>query len=261
VAADLSANRDAAALRTLVDLVGATVICDADGYVQVCSRQATALLGPLYGAHGGAADSQLARLMTRRRHRRGPLASALSGEPTTFGAVLLTPEAGRIEVLVTAIPLHAADEDQVLGALMTVQPRDLRATRTEALLLGLHDPLTGLPNRRLLADRMQQAIDRSRRSGENFAVCMIDLDHFKQVNDEHGHEYGDELLRQVGARLAGAARPNDTIARVGGDEFVGVFEGIGSGQALESIAHRLLTAAVTPVSIRGIELGSAPALA
>jgi diguanylate cyclase (GGDEF)-like protein len=137
---------------------------------------------------------------------------------------------------------------------MTLQRRDLRTNRTDTLALGLHDPLTGLPNRRLLADRLLQALARAGRNGESFVVCMIDLDHFKRVNDEHGHESGDELLRQVGARLAGAARPSDTVARIGGDEFVAVCEGVGSRRELALIAQRLLAAAITPVMIRGIEL-------
>jgi diguanylate cyclase (GGDEF)-like protein len=250
-----TSDRDLALLRALTAVVGAAVICDAEGYVVGCSPQATSLLGPLNGIQGSAVDSLLARQVTRRRHRRGPLAAALTGEVATFVATVMTLEGRPTEVLVSANPLHSPDGAHVIGALMTLQRRDLRSTRAEALMLGLHDPLTGLPNRRLLADRMQQAIARARRNGESFVVCMIDLDRFKEVNDEHGHEYGDELLRQVGARLTGAARPNDTIARIGGDEFAGVFEGIDSSQAVESIAHRLLEATVTPVSIRGIELG------
>jgi len=247
-----TAVRDVALLQALIEVVGAAVICDADGYVVGCSPEATALLGPMDGAQGSAVDTLLARRVTRRRHRRGPLAAALTGEAATFVATVVTPRGRPAEVLVSANPLHDPDGNQV-GALMTLQRRDLRWTRTEGLMLGLHDPLTGLPNRRLLADRIQQAIARTGRNGEGFVVCMIDLDHFKQINDEHGHEYGDEVLRQVGARLAKAARPNDTVARIGGDEFVAVCEGIGSSRALQSIAERLLTAAVTPVSIQGIE--------
>jgi diguanylate cyclase (GGDEF)-like protein len=249
----LTSNRDSALLRALIDTVGAAVICDADGRVEICSPEAAVLLGPLEGVHARTVDSLLARLVTRRRHRRGPLSAALAGAGATFVATLVTPEAGHIKVRVNVNPLHSPGGQRVIGALMTLQRRDPRSTRAEPLLFGLHDPLTGLPNRRLLADRLQQAIARTHRSGQSFVVCMIDLDRFKQVNDEHGHEYGDELLRQVGGRLADAARPNDTVARIGGDEFVAVCEGIASGQALESIAHRLLAAAITPVSVRGIE--------
>jgi hypothetical protein len=183
-----TAARDVALLRALIDVVGAAVICDADGYVVGCSPEATALLGPMDAVHGSAVDSLLARRVTRRRHRRGPLAAALTGEVATFVATVVTPGGRPTELLVGAKPLHDPDGTAVIGALMTLQRRDMRWTRTEGLMLGLHDPLTGLPNRRLLADRIEQAIARTRRTGEGFVVCMIDLDHFTEVNDQHGHE-------------------------------------------------------------------------
>jgi predicted signal transduction protein with EAL and GGDEF domain len=218
----LTPDRDVALLRALIDIVGAVMVCDAEGNVVGCSPEATALLGPLDGVRGSTVDSLLARLVTRRRHRRAPLVAALTGELAAFVATAVAPEGDRTELLVSVSPLHAPDGMQVIGALMTLQPRDLRSTRTDGQMLGLHDSLTGLLNRRLLADRMQQAIARARRQRGSFVVCMIDLD--------------------------------DTVARIGGDEFVAVCEGIGSTRALESIADRLLAAAVAPVSVRGIEL-------
>ncbi|KAF0285849.1 hypothetical protein BA899_01360 [Spiribacter sp. SSL99] len=86
--------------------------------------------------------------------------------------------------------------------------------------LASFDVLTGLPNRRLLSDRLDQAIAQSQRTGEVFAVCMLDLDDFKPVNDRFGHEAGDQVLKAVGERLGDTLRGEDTVARVGGDEFV-----------------------------------------
>jgi diguanylate cyclase (GGDEF)-like protein len=90
----------------------------------------------------------------------------------------------------------------------------------EAELAALTDPLTKLPNRVLLADRVEQAIKRSRRTGEPFAVVALDLDGFKAINDGYGHAAGDEVLSRLARRLESAVRASDTVARVGGDEFV-----------------------------------------
>ena len=86
--------------------------------------------------------------------------------------------------------------------------------------LAFHDTLTQLPNRRLLSDRMQQALAASQRSGRYCAVMLLDLDNFKPLNDEHGHAAGDLLLKEVARRLLACVRASDTVARVGGDEFV-----------------------------------------
>lgn len=83
-----------------------------------------------------------------------------------------------------------------------------------------HDPLTGLPNRALLMDRLEVALSQARRANNKLAVMLLDLDHFKKVNDKMGHLEGDKLLKEIGARLSVLLRQNDTIARIGGDEFV-----------------------------------------
>lgn len=96
----------------------------------------------------------------------------------------------------------------------------LRQASAEIESLAFYDPLTNLPNRRLLMDRMQQAIAASVRSGQYGALLFLDLDHFKTLNDTRGHEVGDMLLRQVAQRLMTCVRREDTVARLGGDEFV-----------------------------------------
>jgi diguanylate cyclase (GGDEF)-like protein len=86
--------------------------------------------------------------------------------------------------------------------------------------MATHDPLTGLPNRLLLSDRLTVGLAQAQRSGTSLAVMMLDLDRFKTVNDTFGHSVGDELLRAAGERLIGIVRKSDTVARMGGDEFV-----------------------------------------
>jgi diguanylate cyclase (GGDEF)-like protein/PAS domain S-box-containing protein len=118
---------------------------------------------------------------------------------------------------------------------------------------AFHDALTGLANRALFRDRVDQALARSARSGDPLALLLIDLDGFKQVNDSLGHDAGDELLQQIAARFDDVVRPSDTLARLGGDEFALLLEGVNRGQAV-AVAGRLLQRAAEPVVIAGREL-------
>ena len=117
----------------------------------------------------------------------------------------------------------------------------------EVRRLAFYDPLTNLPNRRLLMDRLKQAIACSSRTGQHGALMFLDLDHFKQLNDSLGHAMGDELLKQVAARLQSCVREVDSVARLGGDEFVVLLEALSSQNHLaqaqtEAIAHKILHA-------------------
>lgn len=115
---------------------------------------------------------------------------------------------------------------------------------------ALHDSLTGLPNRRLLADRLSHAMARAERTGMRAAVLFIDLDGFKSVNDAHGHQVGDELLTHVAHRLTTALRQQDTLARVGGDEFVVLLEDVADAGEPAGAAQRLLQALEPPFRLR-----------
>ena len=116
---------------------------------------------------------------------------------------------------------------------------ELRRASAEIEQLAFYDPLTRLPNRRLLLDRLQQAVVSTARSGRRGALLFIDLDHFKSLNDTLGHDVGDLLLQQVATRLKSCVREGDTVARLGGDEFVVMLEGL-SGQAFEAAAQTRL---------------------
>jgi diguanylate cyclase (GGDEF)-like protein len=120
--------------------------------------------------------------------------------------------------------------------------------------VAAHDALTGLPNRLLLADRLDQAIARAERHGTRFAVLVIDLDRFKSINDSLGHLTGDEVLKEITRRLALALRKADTLARLGGDEFVLIVNEIAHISEVETIAARLLSDIAAPIKHPGLEL-------
>ena len=120
--------------------------------------------------------------------------------------------------------------------------------------LALHDPLTGLPNRRLLEDRIEHTLQQSARSRGKSAILYLDLDGFKAINDSYGHGYGDEILKMVAARLVGASRKEDTVARIGGDEFVIVLGNLaGKGDAREPAA-KLIEVISEPYFINDLTL-------
>ena len=123
----------------------------------------------------------------------------------------------------------------------------LKEHEAELYRISHFDPLTSLPNRRLLDDRLRQAMARTHRSDESVAVCLLDLDGFKTVNDRYGHKSGDILLGTIANRLKDCLREGDTVARLGGDEFVLVLSGISGPAECDEIMRRILVATATPV--------------
>ncbi len=132
--------------------------------------------------------------------------------------------------------------------------RQLDAERSQALHDSLHDALTGLPNRTLLADRFDQSLRADTRAGTSTGLLLIDLDRFKDINDTFGHHHGDELLRQIGPRLIGALRDVDTVARLGGDEFAVLLPDVRSVHAALQVAGKLRHALEQPFRVDGVDL-------
>jgi len=123
-----------------------------------------------------------------------------------------------------------------------------------------HDSLTGLPNRALLHDRLQQALAKAQRSRQRVAVMFLDLDRFKSVNDSLGHAVGDELLKYVAARLTGVVRAVDTVSRLGGDEFVIVLEDAGTPDDVVQVAEKIIGALAAEVNVGGHSLRATPSI-
>ena len=120
--------------------------------------------------------------------------------------------------------------------------------------LAHHDPLTALPNRLLFHDRLQHALQRAAREGEQLAILFIDLDRFKNVNDTLGHHIGDELLQQVAAQLSARLRDGDTLARLGGDEFIVLLEKVDGQYGATQVAEKLVSMFEQPFLVAGHEL-------
>jgi diguanylate cyclase (GGDEF)-like protein len=146
--------------------------------------------------------------------------------------------------------------DVAAAYLLNAQARaDLRESTERSREQALHDPLTGLPNRTLLLERLEHAKLRGRRLGKVAAVLFADLDQFKLVNDLHGHGVGDQLLVAVAQRLSAVLRPGDTLARISGDEFVIFCEDLDSSAQVDGVAARVGAAVAAPFVLSGVEVG------
>lgn len=131
---------------------------------------------------------------------------------------------------------------------------DLQDSSRKDRYAALHDPLTGLPNRVLILERLKHALAKARRSGKTSAVFFVDLDRFKNVNDTYGHRVGDELLVGIAKRLTGLLRPGDTMARLSGDEFVILCEDLDNPAEAARIVQRVEQALGTPFALEGVEI-------
>lgn len=130
----------------------------------------------------------------------------------------------------------------------------LETSRHEMDQLARHDAMTGLPNRRLFQERLDNALARSQRSGTRFALLFIDVDKFKSINDRWGHDAGDEVLKVIAKRLMSNTRKADAVARIGGDEFVVLLDSPSSREDIVSIAEKLLESVRSPIQHNGMEL-------
>jgi len=158
------------------------------------------------------------------------------------------------------------DEDGTISAYLEISHditdyitiQDQLLAETEKLShISMHDPLTQLPNRRLLNDRIEQTIQHKHRTKDLFAIFFIDLDHFKEVNDSMGHHIGDQLLIEVAKRIQKVTRKGDTIARISGDEFVMVIENGSDLNHFSQVAEKLKKLFETPFLIAGAKIFSA----
>jgi len=174
----------------------------------------------------------------------------LAGEAWQEETQFRTASGDALHVLESAYPLRDA-EGRITHFIHFLQDLSFLKLSESLRSLAFYDSLTGLPNRNLFHDRLSLAMATARRTRDGFALLCIDIDHFKLVNDSFGHDAGDELLRQIAARMQASLRKTDTLARMGGDEFVAILEQILDPELAGKMAEKLLASCRGDYELRG----------
>ncbi len=239
-APDLSAlcERIHEILDGLVGVAGMAVITDEPaGHRRTAYRAGAAASGDLYRAGEDWRGLLLAQEW---------LSIELRGQAGPVGGLLLRAKRG---------PYPAPDRELLeFTAAQIGMALERKRLHEELLRHACHDELTGLPNRYLFFDRINTALARVQRTGARMGVLYVDVDGFKQVNDQYGHDAGDALLREVALRLVGCARHSDTVARLGGDEFVLILEDLMAADDADRVAGEIGAALGRPMRAGGAEL-------
>jgi diguanylate cyclase (GGDEF)-like protein/PAS domain S-box-containing protein len=232
------------------------MIAERSGAISYVNDAAQHTLG-VRGSSAGAASSFLMDVLDADSFEvfQQVVEPALASDGIWRGELTLRSRSG------TQIPVSALflAHDDHLGRLESISAvardiTDLKDAERRLRQLATHDYLTGLPNRVLLYDRLEQALARFHRHGQPVALLYLDLDRFKPINDQLGHQVGDAVLVDIGVRIQTVIRETDTAARIGGDEFAVLVEGIDDPVMLRLVADRLIDAISAPMSVRGHEV-------
>jgi diguanylate cyclase (GGDEF)-like protein len=246
--------------KVLRDLPAGILLVGPDGRVRLANTTAASLLArperDLVGANVLEEDwTPLREDGTPFGRGESPLARALTLRVPVRNVVVGVPGPGEPTwLLVNAEPelTPSGELAQVVFSFLDVS--DGRRAEEEIEHLAYHDSLTGLPNRLLFVDRIEVALSKARYSREPLMVLVVDIDRFKTINESLDHRSGDTLLQQLGSRLRHTVQDGDTVARLGGDQFLVLMPRIGSASAIPSIAERILDAVRHPFHIEGREL-------
>jgi len=194
------------------------------------------------------------------REIKNHFAQVLQGRPVTYQRTRKLPSGESRYLEIKLLP-HIGDQGKVLGCFAVVTDiTEYKLTEERIQQVAHHDSLTGLPNRLLFNDRLQQAISLARRDTRQFALLYLDLDRFKPVNDTLGHTAGDELLQAVASRIRCEVRESDTVARIGGDEFTVILSNVAGREEAEIVARKIIAAVAAPFLIgsqqQSVEIGT-----
>lgn len=255
---ELAIEKDRA-LVTLESIGDGVITTDANGRIEYLNPVAERLSAWTNDMASGRPVAEVFRLLeeSTRKPVDDPVAVCLrearsvrvSGE-----VVLVSRNGNHVAVDHSAAPIRDREGRRVIGAVLVFQDvSHARRVVQEMAYQATHDALTGLPNRHLLMDRLEQALTRSPWHGRIVAVMFVDLDHFKSVNDTLGHDVGDELLRQVAERLTQSVRAGDTVCRLGGDEFVVLLTDIASRDDVAHLAAKIIGRLDEPYRLGGQE--------
>src|SRR5690606_28343754 len=206
-------------------------IIDAGGAVIEASDAFCRMLGYAHGDIIGMNVSQWDAYYPEKALREGLSRLLASSEVHTFESAYRRKDGSVLPVEISAFPLEVDGKTVLFSSARDISAR--KSSEAEVRRLAYFDPLTGLPNRRLLMERLECALEACARDGSKGALLFIDLDNFKAVNDTVGHAEGDRLLEQVAAILGHCVRRDDTVARLGGDEFIVMLQDL-SGDELEA---------------------------
>jgi diguanylate cyclase (GGDEF)-like protein/PAS domain S-box-containing protein len=217
---------------------------------------------PAFAAMHGSTPSQIEGMHVStfvqltpeiRVQRERDQAAGINGTRHEFTAQLSGGRSKTVQVTVTAL---RDDQNTKIGQVVCVLDVTERKVLEEQLKAAAwQDSLTGLPNRRLLCDRLDEALEVANRSRRALAVLFLDLDDFKAVNDVHGHDAGDQLLQRVAGRLEECVRAGDTVARLGGDEFVIMLPDPGTDPQLHATADRIMKRVAEPYVLDRVTVG------
>ena len=236
-----------------------------------CTLDDFYIFDSIHDSSGATVDFRFSYINPNAERRLGVSREAVYGKVLTEVRPFMV-KSGLIhhyrEVVRTGIPYTSEvfiDDDMIRGTWLNIQvvrlgngvavtSRDVTEHRLRSdhvTYLAHHDHLTGLANRTLLHDRLRQAILRGQNTGQGVAVFLIDIDYFKQINDSLGHADGDILLATVGQRLLSSVRESDTVARMGGDEFVIVMPCFHTIRDVERCGEQIIRSASQPIEISG----------
>ncbi|MCC2663685.1 MAG: diguanylate cyclase/phosphodiesterase with sensor(s), partial [Geminicoccaceae bacterium] len=235
------------------DVADGIVALDRRGVIVSFSRSAEAIFG--YRENEIVGRSVAIVVVSDPRADSDPLDRILAAAklPGSAGELVARRKGGQL------IPIGVSASETFFKGhvcyILTIRDVTIRRRTEETIRnLAYHDPMTGLPNRRLFNDRLNQAIERARRNRRQLAVMILDLDRFKLINDSLGLARGDQVLRAVGERLVAVVRRSDTVARLGGDDFLLLLPGVDGAESSAKVAQKILDTFLPPLQLEDQEL-------